>query len=99
MMLSRDTPRREANSRRGENVKDGRHMFKHITKFPCVKQLPNSVKEAFYALHHLRAIVQDEHRLRTPSSVRGWAEEQARIEDAELRDDFFRIQTQIATIL
>jgi hypothetical protein len=20
-----------------ENVKDGRHMFKHVTKFPCVK--------------------------------------------------------------
>ena len=99
MMLSRDTPRREATSRRGGNVKDGRHMFKHITKFPCVKQPPNSVKEAFYALHHMRAIVQDEHRLRTPSSVRGWVEEQARIEDAELRDDFFRIQTQIATIL
>jgi hypothetical protein len=47
----------------------------------------------------MRAIVQDEHRLTTPSSVRGWAEEQAMIEDAELRDDFFRIQNQIATIL
>jgi hypothetical protein len=82
-----------------ENVKDGRHMFKHVTKFPCVKQPPNSVKEAFYALHHMRAIVQNEHRLTTPSSVRGWAEEHARIEDAELRDDFFHIQNQIATIL
>jgi hypothetical protein len=29
-----------------ENVKDSRHMFKHVTKFPCVKQPPNSVKEA-----------------------------------------------------
>jgi hypothetical protein len=82
-----------------ENVKDDRHMFKHITKFPCIKQPPNSVKEAFYALHHMRAIVQNEHMLTTPSSVRGWAEDHARIEDAELRDDFFRIQNQIATIL
>jgi hypothetical protein len=82
-----------------ENVKDGRHMFKHVIKFPCVKQPPNSVKEAFYALHHMRAIVQNEHRLTTPASARGWAEEHARIEDAELRDDFFRIQNQIATIL
>jgi hypothetical protein len=82
-----------------ENVKDGRHMFKHVTKFPCIKQPPNSVKEAFYALHHMRAIVQNEHRLTTPSSVRGWAEEHARIKDAELRDDFFRIQNQIVTIL
>lgn len=82
-----------------ENVKDGKHMFKHATKFPCVKQPPNSVKEAFYALHHLRAIVRDEHMFESPSSVRGWAEEQARIEDAELRDDFYRIQTQIANIL
>jgi hypothetical protein len=58
-----------------ENVKDSRHMFKHVTKFPCIKQPHNSVKEAFYALHHMRAIIQDEHRLMTPSSVRGWAEE------------------------
>jgi hypothetical protein len=47
----------------------------------------------------MRAIIQNEHRLTTPSSVRGWPEEHARIEDAELRDDFFRIQNQIATIL
>jgi hypothetical protein len=73
-------------------------VFKQVTKFPYVKQPPNSVKEAFYALHHMRAIVQDEHRLKTPSSDRGWAEEQARIKDTELRDDFFRIQNQIATI-
>jgi hypothetical protein len=49
-----------------ENVKDGRHMFKHVTKFSCVKQPPNSVKEAFYALHHMRAIIQNEHGLTTP---------------------------------
>jgi hypothetical protein len=73
------------------NVKDGRHMFKHVTKFPCVKQPPNNVKEDFYTLHHMRAIVQNEHRLTMPSSVQGWAKEHARIEDAELRDDFFRI--------
>jgi hypothetical protein len=47
----------------------------------------------------MRAIDQNEHRLTTPSSVRGWAEEHARIEDAKLRDDFFHIQNQIATIL
>jgi hypothetical protein len=33
-----------------ENVKDGRHMFKHVIKFSCIKQPPNSVKEAFYVL-------------------------------------------------
>jgi hypothetical protein len=74
-------------------------MFKHVIKFPCVKQPPNSVKEAFYALHHMRAIVQNEHMLTTPASVRGWAKEHAGIEDTELRDDFFRIKNQIATIL
>jgi hypothetical protein len=52
-----------------ENDKDGRHMFKHVIKFPCIKQLPNSVKEAFYTLHHMWAIVQNEYRLTTPASV------------------------------
>jgi hypothetical protein len=82
-----------------KNAKDDRHMFKHVTKFPCIKQPPNSVKEAFYALHHMQAIIQNEHRLMTPSSVRGWAKEHAKIEDAKLRDDFFCISNQIATIL
>jgi hypothetical protein len=67
-------------------------MFKHVIKFPCVKQPPNSVKEAFYALHHMRAIVQNGHELMMPASVQGWAKEHARIEDAKLRDDFFCIQ-------
>jgi hypothetical protein len=43
--------------KRAKNVKDDRHMFKHVIKFPCIKQPPNSVKEAFYALHHMRVII------------------------------------------
>jgi hypothetical protein len=43
----------------GKRIKNGKHIFMHHTKFPCVKQLPGSVKEAFYALHHLKGIIQD----------------------------------------
>ena len=37
----------------------GRHVFTHNTTFPCVKQLPGGQKDAYYALHHMRAIVRD----------------------------------------
>jgi hypothetical protein len=79
-----------------KNVKDGRHMFKHVTKFPCVKQPPNSVKEATITCGRSS---RTNTGLRRHLVLEDWAEEQARIEDAELRDDFFHIQNQIATIL
>ena len=37
----------------------GKHVFTHVTTFPCVKQPPGSQKDAYYALHHMRAIVRD----------------------------------------
>jgi hypothetical protein len=43
----------------GERVKNGKHIFMHHTKFSCIKQPPGSVKEAFYALHHLKGIICD----------------------------------------
>lgn len=82
-----------------EKFRDGRHMFKHIMKFACVKQSDNSVKEAYYALHHLRAIVRDAHIITLPFSLRAWAEAEERMDDDELKDEFLRIQTQIATIV
>jgi hypothetical protein len=43
----------------GMRVKNGKHIFMHHTKFPCVKQPPGSVKEAFYALHYMKGIMRD----------------------------------------
>ena len=80
-------------------IRNGKHMFKHITEFPCVKQPARSVKEAFYVLHHLRGFVRDCQMLTLPSSLRGWAERLAQIDDDNLREDFFRIQTQISEII
>ena len=37
----------------------GKHVFTHNTTFPCVKQPPGSQKDAYYALHHMRAIVRE----------------------------------------
>ena len=37
--------------------KYGKHIFSHNTKFCCVKQPPGGQKDAYYALHHMRAIV------------------------------------------
>ena len=39
-------------------VKKG--VFNYVPEFPCVKQPAGSQKEAFYALHHMRAFVRDQ---------------------------------------
>ena len=70
----------------------GRHVFTHNTTFPCVKQPPGGQKDAYYALHHMRAIVRDHNHLLLPNNVKDWATSLAAIQDAGLRQEFFRIQ-------
>lgn len=80
-------------------VKENKHVFTHVTEFPCVKQPSGSEKEAFYALHHMRGFVRDQHILTLPHTFRKWATDLAAIADADLREDFFRIQTQMSEII
>ena len=82
-------------SKGGERKKDGRNVFSHATKFPCVKQLQGSVKEAFYALHHIKGFMRDSRNDALPANLRHWATKLAEIEDADLMEDFWRIQNQI----
>ena len=51
----------------------GRHVFTHNTTFPCVKQPPGGQKDAYYALHHMRAIVRDHNHLMLPTKLKDWA--------------------------
>ena len=37
-----------------EYIRDGKHVFGHVTEFPCIKQSANSCREAFYAIHYMR---------------------------------------------
>jgi hypothetical protein len=57
------------------------------------------VKEAFYALHHLKGIVRDSRIRALPVNLWQWAEKFAAIDDADLIEDFWRIQTQIVQVL
>src|ERR1041385_1219872 len=77
----------------------GMSVFNHVTQFPCVKQPAGSVRDAYYALHHMRAIVQEERNLMLPSHLKAWAERKAAITDANLRQEFFHIQGEMATII
>ena len=79
--------------------KSGVSVFNHVTQFSCVKQPAGSVRDAYYALHHMRAIVQDERDLTLPSHLKPWAERKAAITDANLRREFFHIQGEMATII
>ena len=77
----------------------GRHVFTHNTTFPCVKQPPGGQKGAYYAIHHMRAIVRDHHQLLLPSKLQDWAASVSAIQDADLRQEFFRIQSEFAEII
>ena len=69
----------------------GRHVFTHNTTFPCVKQPPGGQKDAYYALHHMRAIVRDHHHLLLRDNLKDWAASLSAIQDADIRQEFFRI--------
>ena len=71
--------------------KYGKHMFSHNTKFCCVKQPPGGQKDAYYALHHMRAIVRDHNHLLLPNNLKDWAASLSAIQDADIRQEFFGI--------
>jgi hypothetical protein len=79
---------------------DKRHGFRHVTEFPCIKQPADSVKDAFYALHQLKGIVRDAEQIKHPSSIREMSARYAGdINDADLREDFHRIQRKLSEII
>jgi hypothetical protein len=78
---------------------DGKHKFKHVFEFPCVKQPENSTLEAFYVMHHLKGFVRDSQNLLLPSALRGWSEKLARINDDDLREDFHATQVKLSHII
>ena len=47
-----------------------KHMSSHNTKFCCVKQPPGGQKDAYYALHHMRAIVRGHNHLLLPNNLK-----------------------------
>src|SRR6187401_909830 len=71
--------------------KYGKHVFSHNTTFCCVKQSPGGHKGAYYAIHHMRAIVRDHHQLLLPSKLIDWAAGVSAIQDADITQDFFVI--------
>src|SRR3954462_13441313 len=97
MRSSHATTNPEAPSRR--IVRSGSHVFTHVTKFACVKQPPGGKKDVYYALHHMRALVRDQQQLTLPSHRKLWAELLSEIQDADLRQEFFRIQSDLAGII
>ena len=77
----------------------GVSVFNHITQFACVKEPAGSVRDAYYDLYQMRAIVQDQRNLTLPSHLKAWAEKKAAIADENHRQEFFHIQGEMATII
>ena len=67
----------------------GRHEFTHNTTFPYVKQPPGGQKDAYYALHHMRAIVWDHNHLLLPNILKDWAASLSAIQDAASEKNSF----------
>ena len=77
----------------------GKHVFTHVTTFPYVKQPPGGQKDAYYALHHMWAIARDLHHLLLPDNLKDWAASLSAIQDADIRQEFFCIQSEFADII
>ena len=76
-----------------------KHMFTHVMTFPCVKQPPGGQKDAYYTLHHMRAIVRDHNHLLLPNNLKDWASSLSAIQDADIRQEFFCIQSKFEEII
>ncbi|XBJ24847.1 hypothetical protein VPH35_002632 [Triticum aestivum] len=79
--------------------KYGKYVFAHNTTFCCVKQPPDGQKDAYYALHHMRVIIRDHHHLLLPNNHKDWAASLSAIQDADIRQEFFRIRLEFADII
>ena len=81
----------------------GKLVFRDKTDFPCVKQPENSTMDAYYFFHHIREFIHDHQRLRMPSQqsnhLHKWGKDLANCSDEDLRNDFYRIQLKLATII
>ena len=98
MMLSLATPHLEA-PLRGQLVGTAGTCSPTIRRSPCAKQPPGGQKDAYYALHHMRAIVRDHNHLLLPNNLKDWAARLSSIQDADIRQEFFRIQSEFADII
>jgi hypothetical protein len=81
------------------HVNFGAHVFKHQMNFDCAKQPANSNKDAFYAIHHMKQYAHEVEQLTLPSDVVRWGERLSTTPDPTLRQAFFEIQEDIATIM
>ena len=66
-----------------------KHVFGHNTTFSCVKQPPGGQKDAYYALHHMRAIIRDHNHLLLANNLKYWAASLSAIQDADIRQEFY----------
>jgi hypothetical protein len=77
--------------------------FLHKTEFCCVQQPAASSNDGFYVIHHMMEFRRDRQQLGITSSsdahIRKWAEAIGAEPDHKLRNDFYRIQQDIATII
>ncbi|KAK1680061.1 hypothetical protein QYE76_040909 [Lolium multiflorum] len=80
--------------KKGEFIRPdtGKLGFKHVIDFPCIKQAADIMKEDFYVLHHLKGFVADAEMMSLPPSMRDPNKMAGEINDADLREDFHRIQ-------
>lgn len=85
--------------KRTKKGKGGAPAFHHLTQFACIKQPDNSERDAYYAIHQIRALVQDEENLTLPDEFQAMAKRLAAIQDRDLRQEFYRIQEAFARII
>jgi len=77
--------------------------FSHKTTFYSIHQPTTSKNDGFYLLHLMMEFRRDHQQLRMTTRndehIRKWAESLRHELDYRIRDDFFRIQKDIATII
>jgi hypothetical protein len=79
--------------------KSGKMVFGYKTEFPCLKQLPNSMRDAYYVILHMRDFIRDHQQVKMQSDLDKWGKDLANSVDDALRLEFYCIQQSFATII
>jgi hypothetical protein len=74
-----------------EVVMQGQLIFQHNTTFPCLKQPTNSSRDGYYAIHHMREFVRDQHQIMLLSNLQNWRKDFVNASDADVQLEIYRI--------
>jgi hypothetical protein len=73
--------------------------FSYNVDFPCLQQPDGSEGDVYYVIYHMMAYIRANNTFTRGSDITEWGRSLQEITDVGLRDEFVRIQLNLATVI